>query len=91
VGWVNWSSRRERFRLGDIVPSMEQLLADEQGSQSIKGTSYCSQLPHTPYYAHHFEDDLGDEESSTNRRLLIWRCTFKLSFCAKRTPVKKVD
>jgi hypothetical protein len=59
VGWVNWSSRREEFRLEDIVPSVEQLLADEQGSVK-KGTSYCSQLPHTPYYGHHFEDDLGD-------------------------------
>jgi hypothetical protein len=36
VEWVNWSSRREGFRLGGIVPSMEQLLADEQGSQSKK-------------------------------------------------------
>ena len=72
MGWVNWSSRREGFRLGDIVPSMEQLLADEQGSQSIKGTSYCSQLPHTPYYAHHFEDDLGDGDKGPVTCAVIW-------------------
>ncbi len=36
MGWVNWSSR-EGFRLGDMVPSVEQLLADEQSSRSEKG------------------------------------------------------
>jgi hypothetical protein len=51
---------------------------------------YCSQLPHTPYYAHHLECDLGNGEIlRCVQRSFILRSTIILSFRAKRPPVEK--
>jgi hypothetical protein len=33
------------------------------GLRARLGDPYCSQLPHTPYYAHHLECDLGNRET----------------------------
>lgn len=77
---------------GSVLPSVEQLLADELGSESDNGGSYCSQLSHTPYYGHHLECDLGDVGNIVPPVVVaVLRCTIILSFRAKLTPVKKVE